>query len=203
MMWGDSSRSAPPQPRPPRPTPEDIAETLTAPDEYLWAIRRRQAWGWATLLMVLTFLAALAAVGYVGGRQAYVFSGYGTSYKHMAAAYFAAHSASGITLAQSARFVPKDWPQQLTKSLKNCWDSKACWADLTGRQWEVWRANAGNWFPELAWAIKALQAAAGGALLALLTYLMAIFEVMSWKRWEQRQRLMAGKAQRDRQRRGG
>jgi hypothetical protein len=191
------------QPKTFKPTVEDFAEALAAPDEYLWATRRRQAWGWATLLMLLAVLMALTAVAYIGGRQAYVFSGYGAPSTHALRAYFAAHSAAGITLAQSAPAVPHDWVRLLADGLQRCWAAPRCRAALTGTQWDIWRTNAGAWFPQLVWAVEALQAFLGALALALLTYLIAIFDVRGWQRWEQRQRLAAGKVERDRQRRGG
>lgn len=198
------SRSTPQyRPRPPRPTPEDIAETLTAPDEYLWAVRRKTAWKVAVILLVFAVLGSLAAVGYIGGRQVYVFGGLGGIETPAIRKYFDDHYRTGITLANSAPAVPEGWAGKLLTNAVKCWQVPKCRAVRTGTQWTLWRTSAGKWFPELAWAVMALQASAGAFLMALGVYLFAWADVNDWKSWEQRERLAAGKVQRDRQRRGG
>jgi hypothetical protein len=186
-----------------RRTPEDIAETLDTPHEYLWAVQRKFAWGSGVVLLALALVIALAAVGYIGGRQFYVFSGLGAPFTESRRAYFDAHKITGMTLAQTAPAVPQDWPVQLAQGVWKCWEATPCRANLTGPQWAAWQDYGGKWFPQLGWAVLALQMSAGAFLLALVTYLFAWADVSGWSRWEQRQRLALRKAQSDRQRRGG
>lgn len=189
--------------RPNKPTPHDIAEMLNAPDEYLWAVRRKIAWGVVVVFLLLATLAAAAAVGYIGGRQFYVFGGLGARQTSEIKQYFAAYSRTGITLAQSAPAVPQDWPVKLGEGVQRCWQAPECQASLTGSQWIAWKTYAGKWFPQLAQAVTALQVFAGALLMAFCIYLFTWADVADWKRWEQRERLAAGKTQRDRRRRGG
>lgn len=188
---------------PPRPTTEDIAQSLVAPDEYGWAVQYRLAWGVGLFLLSMAVLGALGAVGYIGGRQAYVFSGLGVSRTPAITAYLKTHSAAGITLAQSAPAVAKDWPVKLAQGVWECWERPQCQTSLVQQIWPSWRSYAGYWFPQLAQAVLALQVSAGAFLMMLLMYLYAKSDVGGWKRWEQRQELAARKAQRRRQSRGG
>jgi len=189
-------------PDPPKPTPEDIAERLATADEYLWTVQQCRGWGLTVVLLLCGVLLAMGAIVNISGQQFYTFSGYGEPSTHAMRAFFNAHAKEGITLAQIAPTVSRNWPVKLTKGVARCLGNERCKRQLLDHQARFWWKYAPRWFPELIRPLKALWACAGCLAMALMMYTLTWLDVAGWRRWEQRERLAIGKARRERQRRG-